>query len=102
MRLGWGRGYFDKTLGSMEGGPPVYAVIYDDELVDTVPTEPHDQPVDGVVTPERIEREIEAHALDWTRFVVEMLAFDSQEPAREARAADDRSLCGTVGRPRPL
>ena len=25
MRLGWGRGYFDKTLGSMEGCPPVYA-----------------------------------------------------------------------------
>src|SRR5690606_13014273 len=51
MRLGWGRGYFDKTLGSMEGGPPVYAVIYDDELVDAVPTEPHDMPVDGVVMP---------------------------------------------------
>jgi 5-formyltetrahydrofolate cyclo-ligase len=29
----------------------VYAVIYDDELVDAVPTEPHDMPVDGVVTP---------------------------------------------------
>lgn len=51
MRLGWGRGYFDKTLGSMEGCPPVYAVIYDDELVDEVPTERHDMPVDGVVTP---------------------------------------------------
>jgi 5-formyltetrahydrofolate cyclo-ligase len=54
MRLGWGRGYFDKTLGSMEGCPPVYAVIYDDELVDEVPTEPHDMPVDGVVTPSGI------------------------------------------------
>ena len=31
MRLGWGRGYFDKTLGSMEGCPPVYAVIFDSE-----------------------------------------------------------------------
>ncbi|PZQ90673.1 MAG: 5-formyltetrahydrofolate cyclo-ligase [Leifsonia xyli] len=51
MRLGWGRGYFDKTLGSMEGCPPVYAVIYDDELVDEVPTERHDMPVNGVVTP---------------------------------------------------
>lgn len=51
MRLGWGRGYFDKTLGSMEGCPPVYAVIYDDELVDEVPMERHDMPVDGVVTP---------------------------------------------------
>lgn len=51
MRMGWGRGYFDKTLGSMEGCPPVYAVIFDDELVDTVPRERHDQPVNGVVTP---------------------------------------------------
>lgn len=51
MRMGWGRGYFDKTLGSMEGCPPVYAVIFDDELVDEVPRERHDQPVNGVVTP---------------------------------------------------
>jgi len=51
MRLGWGRGYFDKTLGSMEGCPPVYAVIFDDELVESVPVERHDMPVDGVVTP---------------------------------------------------
>lgn len=54
MRMGWGRGYFDKTLGSMEGCPPVYAVIYDDELVDSVPTERHDMPVDGVVAPSGI------------------------------------------------
>jgi 5-formyltetrahydrofolate cyclo-ligase len=51
MRMGWGRGYFDKTLGSMEKCPPVYAVIFDDELVDAVPRERHDQPVNGVVTP---------------------------------------------------
>ena len=51
MRMGWGRGYFDKTLGSMEKCPPVYAVIFDDELVDAVPQERHDQPVNGVVTP---------------------------------------------------
>lgn len=56
MRMGWGRGYFDKTLGSMEGCPPVYAVIFDDELVDEVPRDRHDMPVDGVVTPERIVR----------------------------------------------
>lgn len=51
MRMGWGRGYFDKTLGSMEKCPPVYAVIFDDELVDRVPQERHDMPVNGVVTP---------------------------------------------------
>ena len=32
MRLGWGRGFFDKTIGSMERCPPVYAVVYDSEL----------------------------------------------------------------------
>ena len=51
MRMGWGRGYFDKTLGSMEKRPPVYAVVFDPEYVDSVPRERHDQPVDGVVTP---------------------------------------------------
>lgn len=54
MRMGWGRGYFDKTLGSMEKCPPVYAVLFDAELVDDVPREKHDQPVDGAVTPTRI------------------------------------------------
>lgn len=53
MRLGWGRGYFDKTIGSMEQCPPVYAVIFDSELVDEVPRDLHDQPVTGVVTPTR-------------------------------------------------
>ena len=56
MRMGWGRGYFDKTLGSMDNRPPVFAVLFDDEIVDALPHEPHDQPVDGVVTPGGIRR----------------------------------------------
>jgi 5-formyltetrahydrofolate cyclo-ligase len=51
MRLGWGRGFFDKTLGSMERCPPVYAVVYDSEILDEVPRDVHDQPVTGIVTP---------------------------------------------------
>lgn len=51
MRMGWGRGYFDKTIGSMEKCPPVFAVIYDSEVLDSLPREVHDQPVTGVVTP---------------------------------------------------
>ncbi|MFD6053668.1 5-formyltetrahydrofolate cyclo-ligase [Agromyces sp. NPDC060279] len=54
MRLGWGRGYFDKTLGSMAKCPPVYAVVYDSEFVERVPHERHDQGVNGVITPTRI------------------------------------------------
>lgn len=53
-RLGWGRGYYDKTLGSMEKCPPVYGVVYDHEFIDDVPREVHDQPVNGLVTPTRI------------------------------------------------
>jgi 5-formyltetrahydrofolate cyclo-ligase len=56
MRMGWGRGYFDKTLGSMDNRPPVFAVVFDDEIVDALPCEPHDQRVDGVVTPSGIRR----------------------------------------------
>jgi 5-formyltetrahydrofolate cyclo-ligase len=51
MRMGWGRGYIDRTIGSMEQCPPVYAVIFDNEFVEAVPTELHDKPVNGVVTP---------------------------------------------------
>lgn len=53
MRLGWGRGFYDKTLGSMERCPPVYAVVFDSEVVDEVPSDVHDQRVTGVVTPTR-------------------------------------------------
>jgi 5-formyltetrahydrofolate cyclo-ligase len=56
MRMGWGQGYFDKTLGSMQKCPPVYAVIFDSELVDSVPSEVHDKRVDGVVTPSGVVR----------------------------------------------
>ena len=52
-RMGWGRGYYDRTLGSMDQRLPVYAVIYDSEVVERVPREVHDQPVTGAVTPTR-------------------------------------------------
>ncbi|MGB3414681.1 MAG: 5-formyltetrahydrofolate cyclo-ligase [Microbacteriaceae bacterium] len=51
VRMGWGRGYYDRTIGSMEARPPVYAVIFDNELLERVPKEDHDARVDGIVTP---------------------------------------------------
>jgi 5-formyltetrahydrofolate cyclo-ligase len=54
MRMGWGRGFFDKTLGSMEKCPPVYAIVFDNEVQPDVPHEKHDQRVNGVVTPSNI------------------------------------------------
>ena len=55
-RLGWGRGYFDRLIGSMAKRPPIYAVVYDFDVVESVPREDHDQGVDGVVTPGGIIR----------------------------------------------
>lgn len=52
-RLGWGRGYFDRALGSAERRPAVFAVVHDDEILDEVPVERHDIPVTGAVTPSR-------------------------------------------------
>lgn len=56
MRLGWGRGYFDRCLASLERRPPVFAIVFDDEVLPEVPAEAHDLPVDGVVTPSAIRR----------------------------------------------
>lgn len=56
VRLGWGRGYFDKNLGSMQLRPPVYAVVYEEEVFDSLPSMPHDVPVTGFVTPQRTVR----------------------------------------------
>ncbi|HLP23148.1 MAG TPA: 5-formyltetrahydrofolate cyclo-ligase [Microbacteriaceae bacterium] len=52
-RLGWGRGYYDRTLGSMQHAPPVAAVVFDHELLQAVPRDVHDQAVDAIITPER-------------------------------------------------
>ncbi len=59
-RLGQGGGYYDRLLAQVpayaDGGPLRVAVVHDDELLDTVPHEPHDQPVDAVLTPTTYRR----------------------------------------------
>jgi 5-formyltetrahydrofolate cyclo-ligase len=51
QRLGKGKGYYDRALAALEVVAPVIAVVFDDELIESVPTEDHDHPVDAVVTP---------------------------------------------------
>jgi len=48
-RLGRGKGYFDREL-SVLSGSKVYAVCFEDEFLETLPSEAHDQRVSGVVT----------------------------------------------------
>lgn len=61
-RLGQGRGYYDRVLAGLparaDGGPLRVALVHDDELLDAgaVPVDPHDVPVDAVVTDRRVVR----------------------------------------------
>jgi 5-formyltetrahydrofolate cyclo-ligase len=50
-RLGRGGGSFDRALARVGPLIPVIALLYDDELVDHVPAEPHDVPVRATVRP---------------------------------------------------
>lgn len=53
-RIGHGAGYYDAFL--TEVSAPTAALVYADCFVDTVPAEPHDVPVDIVVTERGIHR----------------------------------------------
>lgn len=50
-RLGRGAGCYDRALTRVPRATPVVALIYDDEFLEHVPTEPHDRFVNGVITP---------------------------------------------------
>jgi 5-formyltetrahydrofolate cyclo-ligase len=53
IRLGRGGGSYDRVLGRVDPGILTVAAVYDAELLDSVPAEPHDRPVRAVVTPAR-------------------------------------------------
>ncbi|WP_018347903.1 5-formyltetrahydrofolate cyclo-ligase [Longispora albida] len=50
-RLGKGGGSYDRALTRVPPGVPIVAIVYDNELLPSVPAEPHDRPVTGVITP---------------------------------------------------
>ena len=50
-RLGRGGGSYDRALARVGPLIPVIALLYDDELLDQVPAEPHDTPVRAAVRP---------------------------------------------------
>ncbi|MCX3059045.1 5-formyltetrahydrofolate cyclo-ligase [Streptomyces beihaiensis] len=54
MRLGRGGGSYDRVLARLERAgtdPALVVLLHDGEVVDRVPAEEHDKPVDAVVTP---------------------------------------------------
>jgi 5-formyltetrahydrofolate cyclo-ligase len=57
-RIGWGGGYYDRSLAELRAAGPVLAIgiAYAAQLVDAVPHDHYDQPLDWVVTEERAIR----------------------------------------------
>lgn len=51
LRLGQGGGSYDRALRRLRPGTPVVTALFDEELVDRVPAEPHDLAVTAVLTP---------------------------------------------------
>ena len=52
VRLGQGGGFYDRTLELLKSnGARAYGVAFDEQIVDDLPNEPHDQLLDGVITP---------------------------------------------------
>ncbi|MFF4400907.1 5-formyltetrahydrofolate cyclo-ligase [Streptomyces sp. NPDC001480] len=59
MRLGRGGGSYDRVLARLEragADPALVVLLYDAEVVERVPKEPHDRPVHAVVTPSGVRR----------------------------------------------
>ncbi|WP_371131824.1 5-formyltetrahydrofolate cyclo-ligase [Streptomyces sp. cf386] len=59
MRLGRGGGSYDRVLARLERAgarSSLVVLLYDSEVVERVPEEPHDRPVHAVVTPSGVRR----------------------------------------------
>ena len=55
IRLGKGKGFYDRALLEFKPLPPIVAVVFDSEVLAEVPAEQHDYPMDAAVTPSGIK-----------------------------------------------
>lgn len=55
-RIGYGKGYYDRALHTLEGKGRLVGFCYEFQLVDEIAGEPHDVRVDKIITEKRIIR----------------------------------------------
>jgi 5-formyltetrahydrofolate cyclo-ligase len=55
-RLGYGGGYYDRTIAARQRRPFTIGVGYDDAALATIYPQPHDIPMDIIVTERRVQR----------------------------------------------
>ena len=53
-RLGYGAGYYDILLAERKKKIPVIALAYEEQVVDSIPSEKHDVKVDVIITDQRV------------------------------------------------
>ncbi|MDP3048617.1 MAG: 5-formyltetrahydrofolate cyclo-ligase [Thermodesulfovibrionales bacterium] len=53
-RLGYGAGFYDRLLAGIKKKIPIIAPAYEEQIVDDIPSEPHDVKVDKIVTDKRV------------------------------------------------
>lgn len=53
-RIGYGAGFYDKLLSGLNKKIPLIAIAYEEQIVDPIPSEPHDIKVHKVVTDARV------------------------------------------------
>ena len=53
-RLGYGAGYYDKLLSKRMKKIQIIALAYEEQIVDSIPSEAHDVKVDMIVTDKRV------------------------------------------------
>ncbi|MHA6288853.1 5-formyltetrahydrofolate cyclo-ligase [Maricaulis sp. CAU 1757] len=53
MRMGYGKGFYDRTLAALRASGPIKAVgmAFDQQIIKHVPRAAHDQPLDALLTP---------------------------------------------------
>ena len=58
MRLGYGGGYYDRTLNALRGKGEILAIgaAYHDQEIEDIPNDAHDQKIDALVTDQAIIR----------------------------------------------
>ncbi|MEU4604025.1 5-formyltetrahydrofolate cyclo-ligase [Kribbella sp. NPDC023972] len=54
VRLGRGGGSYDRALARVRPGTPIWAAVYDAEVVEALPADEHDQPVHAALTPNQL------------------------------------------------
>lgn len=60
-RLGYGAGYYDKLLSGLKREIPLIAIAFEEQIVDSLPSEDHDVKVHKIITEKRMINVATAH-----------------------------------------